>query len=98
MTETQLQRAIIQLAKLLGWYVYHVAKVKGQLKAETSVGFPDLVLVRGGRIIFVELKSAIGRVSKDQEEWLKRLSATKAEVWVWRPADWMSGAIEKVLK
>ena len=93
MTETQLQRAIIQLAELFGWLVYHTHDSR-----HSQPGFPDLVLVRGGRIIFVELKSAKGTVSKDQEEWLKRLSATKAEVWVWRPADWLSGAIERVLK
>ena len=40
-----------------GWRVYHVAKVKGHLRARTSPGFPDLVMVRAPRLLFAELKA-----------------------------------------
>ena len=51
---------IIELAELHQWRIYHVAKVKGQLRADTSKGFPDLVLARdyrpAARLVFAELK------------------------------------------
>lgn len=50
-------------------------------------GFPDLVLVKGTRLIFAELKADTGRVSPAQQRWLDALGATSRAV-VWRPRDW----------
>jgi hypothetical protein len=52
-------------------------------------GFPDLVLVRPPRVMFVELKSERGRASPSQREWLDRLSRCESapEVGIWRPRD-----------
>lgn len=50
-------------------------------------GFPDLVLVGRGRVIFAELKTAKGVVSDDQREWIEAIAATPVEVYLWRPAD-----------
>lgn len=54
----------------------------------TSEGYPDLTLVRGGKLIFWELKAEDGVVSEEQGEWIMalRLVATKAAVV--RPHDW----------
>ena len=41
MTETQLQSAIIELARLTGWLVYHTHDSRHSAK-----GFPDLCMVR----------------------------------------------------
>jgi hypothetical protein len=47
--------------------------------------------------MFVELKSKNGRTSPEQEDWLHELNDV-AEVYVWRPADWESGVINRRLK
>ena len=46
LSEANFQAAVIEVAELHQWRIYHVAKVKGQLRSETSKGFPDLVLAR----------------------------------------------------
>ena len=87
--ERDLQRAIIELAELSGWKVYHVGNVKGQLRSRTAVGFPDLILVREGRMLAWELKSAKGRVTKAQEDWQSTLSRVPGvEARVVRPEHW----------
>ena len=104
MTEAQLQRAVIDLAEILGWLVYHTYDSRHSAK-----GFPDLCMARsragkrGVRIIFTELKSATGNMSKDQEKWAAVLSTrgecwTSAEYYLWRPDDWSDGTIERILK
>jgi hypothetical protein len=82
MTEAQLQRTIVEAAQLLGWLVYHTYDSRRSHK-----GFPDLVLAREGRVIFAELKTAKGKVTGDQEQWLKRLQWTVTQAMVVRPGD-----------
>jgi len=91
-SEREFQREVIKIAESLGWYVNHALPGKGRNKHLTLFigkrGFPDLVLCRPPRLIFVELKSETGKVSTDQQEWLKALRACGVEVHVWRPSDW----------
>lgn len=100
--ETVLQEYIIQLAELLGFRIYHVAKVKGQLRAASSEGFYDLVLLHteSGRILFVELKIKNRRRSGNQKAWAWAAQNPKcpAEYYLWREKDWLDGSIEKCLK
>jgi hypothetical protein len=53
-------------------------------------GWPDLVLwrPRKGGLIFAELKSNEGKVSRAQREVLDSLSSAGATTAVWRPTDW----------
>jgi VRR-NUC domain len=102
-TEAELQAAVIELARVLRWRVAHFRPAKTERGWRTAVqgdgvGFPDLVLVRDGRLVFGELKSASGRVGPEQSVWLGELGVAGVEVYVWRPADWSSGAIEAVLR
>ena len=83
LTEKQFQQQVVELAKILGWRVYHPFLSKWSEK-----GFPDLTMVRSYRLLFVELKAEKGKVSAPQAEWHEGLSATCAEVYVWRPSDW----------
>lgn len=94
MTEKALQSAIVQTARLLGWRVYHTFDSR-----RSEPGFPDLCMVRGRELIFAELKTATGKVSAAQYEWLNALADTgHAYVAIWRPADWSSGVVEAVLR
>lgn len=103
MTERELQSAVIECARLLGWTVAHFRPALTAKGWRTPVeadgaGFPDLVLVRGPRMFFAELKSATGRLSPAQEEWKRALEQAGRTVYVWRPADWVHGAVEAVLR
>lgn len=94
MTEAQLQDAVIELARMLGWLVYHTHDSR-----HSAAGFPDLVLVRRVRLIFAELKSATGVMSPDQKVWRDALlETTTNEVYVWEPSRWLDGTIERVLR
>ena len=55
--ENDLQRNVIELAEMLGYRCYHNARAKGNLRAKTSVGFQDLVMVRAPRLMFAEMKA-----------------------------------------
>jgi len=39
-------------------------------------------------VLFVELKSATGRLSQAQRRWLVALRSSGADVCVWRSVDW----------
>jgi hypothetical protein len=91
------QEQVLQLAKLNGWKRFHPLAVrdhKGTYRTALAGdrGFPDLVLARqptrerAGGLLFVELKSATGRLSIDQIEWGEHL-APWAEWYLWRPTD-----------
>lgn len=112
MTERELQDAVIECARLLGWTVAHFRPARvmrgGREIYETPIaadgkGYPDLTLVhrRHRRLLFVELKAEKGRLSEEQSRWLEDLllcAGDKVGVHVWRPSDWISGDIEAVLR
>jgi len=92
-SERDFTAQVIALAQLNGFRVAHFRPAMTAKGWRTPVqgdgaGFPDLVLVRGCRLIFAELKATKGRVSPDQTEWLARLMGAGAECYIWRPDDW----------
>ena len=106
MKEADFQAAVIELAELLGWRVYHTHDSR-----KSPPGFPDLTMVRGGRLIFAELKTdSPNSVTTDaQKAWLEELrkvayyvgdnlglGAGVIMVNEWRPRDWPD--IEQTLK
>jgi hypothetical protein len=103
-SEAELQKAVLELAKRLGWRSAHfrpgmtqrgnwVTAVQGDGK-----GFPDLVLAKGRYLYFVELKAAGKYPSPEQRAWIAALEATDAKVFVWRPKDWLDGTVERELR
>lgn len=92
MTEAEWQAQVLDFAHLAGWRVAHFRPAGTEKGWRTPVaadgaGFPDLVLVRGRRLIFVELKSETGKLRSEQEDWLAALDKSDAEVHIWRPSD-----------
>jgi VRR-NUC domain len=94
MSEAALQALIVEAAGWLGYAVFHPYDSR-----RSTLGFPDLTLVHRdtGRVIFAELKSAHGRLTPEQREWLSYLGK-RHEVRLWRPADWTSGAVLATLR
>ena len=69
-TEAQLQDALRVAALRCGWFAYHTFDSR-----RSDPGFPDLVLVKNGVLLFFELKQQKGRVSVHQQAWIDALSA-----------------------
>jgi len=99
-TESELQKNIIELAELRGWAVVHI----NDSRAQRATGFPDLLMIRRPRIVWAELKreANAGHNKNDPTEmqrwWMEELEACEAEVYLWRPNDWMESTIDKILK
>ena len=90
-TEAAFQSAVVDLAKAQGWRVYHTHDSRRSAK-----GFPDLVLVRGKMLLFLELKTNTGQATPEQADWiqaLKRVHHTRTGIA--RPRDWES--LERML-
>lgn len=68
-SEAELQRLVCEAADYGGWLQFHDNDSR-----RNRAGFPDLVLVRAGELIIVELKAEKGRVRPDQTLWLEALS------------------------
>ena len=68
----------------------------GKVSMMMALYEPEAVLItKDGRTITghtgiaAELKSAKGKVTKGQEEWLELLRRVGFRTFVWRPADWL---------
>ena len=117
MSEKELTSKVIDVAHKLGYLAYHQqsavparmctrcgATVRGgHSLIQGDAGFPDLVLVRNGRILFVELKREKGgKLTPSQEQWLlslgvAALKAPNIKVQVWHPSHLKTGIIDKIL-
>jgi hypothetical protein len=92
MTESEWQKQVLKSAHTLGWQSMHIVRtVKHQAfgaKGSMGTGWPDLVLVKGGRIIFAELKTQKGITTPEQKQVLALLfEIPGAECHIWRPSD-----------
>lgn len=84
--ERDFQRTVVEMARSYGWKVYGVIDRKDFAKRYDK-GFPDLVMVRDGHLIFAELKSQAGSLSVDQDRWLTALgNVSGVRVYEWRPS------------
>jgi hypothetical protein len=97
-SEAELQTSIIETARLRRWLVCHQRPARTNQGWRTAItgdpGCPDLVMVKGGRLIFAELKSERGKLTVEQVAWLDRLGSVDGiEVYVWRPSD-LNDALE----
>jgi hypothetical protein len=76
-----------------GWLIYHTHDSR-----RSEHGWPDLAVKRpDGRVLFRELKKQDGRVTAEQEAWLKALAGEGMNVGVWRPIDWLDRTVHREL-
>ena len=81
--EADFQAQVVKLALLLGWKVYHTHDSR-----RSHEGFPDLILIRGTRLIVAELKTRKETTTAEQRAWLGAFIDTcHGEVVLWRPDD-----------
>ena len=95
MTEQSFTTELLKWAKTYGWRCFHVRNSghAGMTAVQGDKGFPDLVLVKGQRLIFAELKLAKKKPTPSQEEWLQALAGIgpmngHPETYTWWPEDW----------
>lgn len=81
-TEKQLLEKVRKVALLTGWRFYHTWN-----SFRSAKGFPDCVLAKKGKILFLELKSATGKVTAEQMGWLESLQPGCYLARVIRPSD-----------
>lgn len=93
-TERQFSHSVIETAHWHHWLVSHtypLRKADGTFRTPVladGAGLPDLLLVRGPRMIWAELKTERGRLEPNQKRWLAALAACAGcETYVWRPGD-----------
>lgn len=103
MLERELQDAVAQVARILGYRVCHFGigfSKKGYRTPARydGAGFCDLTIVGNGRVLFRELKAGRNVLSPEQAEWIRALEQAGADVGVWTDADWRSGLIEAELR
>ncbi len=104
---------VIDMAQKLNWRVAHfraartgrkyIGKDGKEREAWTTpvqadgAGFPDLLMIRGERVIVAELKSYAGQVEPRQQEWLDAFEGnTGIESYVWQPQD--ADLVERTLR
>ncbi len=66
--ETKIRRAIADFLKVNGWKVVRIVQ-----SALSEKGIPDLVAIRGGQVVWIEVKTPAGRLSEHQKRWLQDL-------------------------
>jgi hypothetical protein len=82
-SEDEFLAFVLAHARWRGWLCYHTHDSR-----KSEPGFPDLVMVRGERLLIVELKAANGRFSDAQREWLAAFDLVPGvETCRWKPHD-----------
>jgi hypothetical protein len=84
-TEARFQKQILEAALLAGWvFAYHP-----WLSVKSAPGWPDVTLVKPGRMLMFEVKSEKGRLTTTQAAWLEVLNTVPGiTARCVRPSDW----------
>lgn len=93
MAESDLLTGVLDIARAYQWRTIHVRPGRTAHGWRTAisgdgVGFPDLLAVRGDRIVVAELKVGRRALTDEQRTWLAAFAAVGAEAHVWRDTDY----------
>ena len=92
-SEREFQLAIWRHAESEGWkchYQYRSAQklANGQYRGLGTAGWPDVIAVRGDRLLAIEVKKETGSPTPEQREWLAALNGVPGiEAMVVKPRD-----------
>jgi len=91
-TEPEFQDWVLRVAERGGWCAFHILRSDDVTMGVHTLrnsdhldshGWPDLVLARDGVVLYRELKTDDGRLSRHQKRWGRTLPNWD----VWRPSD-----------
>jgi|TARA_Y100000310_G_scaffold328100_1_gene395638 enamine deaminase RidA (YjgF/YER057c/UK114 family) len=97
MLEKDLQKYIMDLARVLKWTVFHV----NDSRRQQVEGLPDLLLVRGSQCVWWELKretKKYARMSLVQEDVIEQLRTAGQTVRVVKPSDYLEDRVAEWLR
>ena len=101
-SEASFQKRVKETAEWFGWMTFSIrqstivsAKTGKRVSVVTKAGWPDVVLGKGARVLFREIKTDTGKVSPAQQKWGDLLLRAGCDWDVWRPRDW--NEIERTL-
>jgi len=80
MLEKQIEKLSVQRAKAEGWY-------SRKFSSPSHRGVPDRIFIKAGVVVFIELKTATGKVSKLQQKELEDLNNHGVHAVVCRSVD-----------
>jgi Holliday junction resolvase len=86
LTETDIRRQVTDYLQLRQYFCFYVLQGLGAYK-----GIPDLIAVKNGRVLFIELKTARGRQSDYQRKFQADLEAAGGEYVLCRGVDDLQG-------
>ena len=92
MTENELLKNVLAIAKMRGWLVFHALPAYKNERWAThfngDAGFPDLCLVHAtGGVCFAELKAGRNKLTVAQMRWRRALLEADYEHYIWYPED-----------
>lgn len=89
LSEANLQRHVVALARQLDYLVYHAHDSR-----HSAAGFPDLIAIRGAEMFVIECKREKGKLTADQWEWLNAFTNMGSYAFVLRPRHWFAGKVD----
>ncbi len=92
MPERELLEAIYEIACSRGLLAYHTHDSR-----RSQPGFPDLVIVGPGGVLWRELKTQHASITNEQRLWGNLLREAGQDWEIWRPADLVSDRIHTEL-
>lgn len=99
MSEEEFQNWLVLHARYRRWRVFFfpgwafrlaMASLKRSRRSDRlwpDKGWPDLVMLRNGKLIVAELKVGYGKPSDEQNEWIAALQSYGIPCYVWYPKD-----------
>ena len=84
MKETDLQKQCNEYLRENGILFYHRQKGRSHKQTAQSAGLPDLLVWNNHCFAFIELKTDVGRLSEDQEEFAVKASRAGFKLWIAR--------------
>ena len=90
LTETEFQKQVVRIAEEFGWEWMHIGRtgkhVPNGAKGTLGPGWPDLLLVRGDRLVIAELKAEKAPPPTQQQFRVLAQFRGVAMTYVWRPS------------
>ncbi|MGV3278744.1 VRR-NUC domain-containing protein [Rickettsiales bacterium LUAb2] len=75
MLEKQIESKVCEYAKKKGWWV-------AKFCSPSNRGVPDRILLKNGKVLFMEFKSSVGKLSPLQQHKINEMCNLGAEVYV----------------
>lgn len=90
-SETAIKKQIKYYLQYRGWFIFHILQGVGSYK-----GVSDFIAIKEGRVLFIEVKTAIGKQSPDQIQFEADIRRCGGKYLLARSVDDVAKYVEKV--